>query len=494
MTASTLFVNVGTVLRLPSIVIAIALLIGLKLSYDMMFILNIYSNNWLWMAFPVILAPLISTIIFYYTNKKYLICVPIAFSILDILFLIWGVYDYFKLSYVQGIVIFMVFPLVFISSIVSWKCFLITKTKSIKYLTILSFVTLIIIGVTINFNVIMQDENYNINKIKKILCDRQDKTYVYKENIYFINKDRRDELYKVKIGDKKVHKLTYSSVKSIIKVKDNYIHYVSDDGVYKMKIDGTEEIKISNAYINKSFIIIDECIYWTSNGRTNKLNKLDLRDGTLKTIAENADYIISILDVDKDNIYYELNNGIFKIDSDGLSEMELVSLEGQHLREFNVINGYAYWIQDFKNLYRKKIGNTEKEEKLVSFDGSIKSYISNDKSVYINVSIDKASERHIYKLNFDEKKKILVYDEKRVEGINLFKLENGNVYFWSINNSSIPNYQLYEILENGKIKIRKIESDIKKLREESECIYYEKDNKIIQMNVDGTKRILFEEN
>jgi hypothetical protein len=143
------------------------------------------------------------------------------------------------------------------------------------------------------------------------------------EWLYYSNGFDEDKLYKCKLDGSSQTKLSDNYADGI-NVIDGWIFYNYNGKVYKMKTDGTGLACLSN---DNSYIILvqDRWVYYKSVFNKNKKldgiyrMKLDGKSKTKLTIGD-----IRSASIYKDNIYYSDSNNLYKIMLDGTKKKTLV--------------------------------------------------------------------------------------------------------------------------------------------------------------------------
>ena len=207
-----------------------------------------------------------------------------------------------------------------------------------------------------------------------------------------------------------------------INVIGEWIYYVND-GIYKVKLDGTGTTKLNNTVSYKLYVE-GEWIYYTSEYWGGKLYKMKT-DGTSKTKITNKDCTSYI--INGEDVYYACssNNLVYKCRTDGTGETVLcagfggidltlsgdrlmvvsnsgdvqsVNLDGSGFKSFtsnnsqySFLNGYDGWVYYLKHEFNKD--NVESSFCKMKPDGSQKTKIYdydflNHANSYLNVVDD----------------------------------------------------------------------------------------------------------
>lgn len=220
--------------------------------------------------------------------------------------------------------------------------------------------------------------------------------------------------------------------------KDGFIYYSgANNGLYKMKSDGTEKVKLlddSVADIN----VVDGWIYYLNvrdynENPNSRIYKVKI-DGTCKTEVYSQDNISNLI-VINDWVYYKAfsnyNPGysIYKIKVDGTDKMQIIN-EG-FIRYINVNDGYIYY-------------NTPNEIDKIKVDGTGKTKIYDlskpsefmtidNQNIYFDLAGMDYFRHNIYKMDFDGKalQKVITFNSDATELFNpyFFNLDGDWVYY-----------------------------------------------------------------
>jgi len=144
-----------------------------------------------------------------------------------------------------------------------------------------------------------------------------------------------------------------------VNVTDKYIFYTNigpqDGYIYRMKLDGTQKIKLNDDHASQ-IVVSGNSIYYTSF--YNKLIKVDF-DGNSKTNLLTGKFI-NELNIEGDWIYFNYDQTLYKMKTDG---KELTQLSSDDPRHINVSGDWIYY-SDFskkKNLVRIKTDGTQRQ-------------------------------------------------------------------------------------------------------------------------------------
>lgn len=244
----------------------------------------------------------------------------------------------------------------------------------------------------------------------------------------------------------------------------NFIYYnnsADNKKFYKMKLDGSEKIKINDdTPLNIS--IVDSWIYYTNTSDYRKIYKVNLDGGNKDIVTDDkanemviqGDWVYYVNSSDDDNIYkiktdgsekkkivdeydnkiagHDLNvsgnyiyyndkdaKGIYRIGIDGNNLLKLNSDKAQYM---NVVNDWIYYTTQGDRLYKMKI------------DGSKRMKLNDDTSFFINVVGDwiyytDINDRKIYKIKIDGSSKSVVNDKASTDRDGFINVVNDKIYY-----------------------------------------------------------------
>ncbi|WBW96829.1 DUF5050 domain-containing protein [Oceanirhabdus sp. W0125-5] len=174
---------------------------------------------------------------------------------------------------------------------------------------------------------------------KEVLDSGASNITVIGDDIYYVNnglyKIKTDGTNKVKLSDNIIHKLSVSG---------DYIYYRNgavDRTIYRLKTDGTEETQIYNDMVDH-VIPSGDWLYFTKVEGENEpgdasIYKMKI-DGT--EIQKLNDEQSTNINVDGEYIYYTTLNGLYKMKTDGTDKTKIERKYYAH--EFYVISGDVY--------------------------------------------------------------------------------------------------------------------------------------------------------
>lgn len=211
--------------------------------------------------------------------------------------------------------------------------------------------------------------------------------------IYYVNngslyKMKTDWSGKTKIADKAFQ----------LRIDDGKIYYLDDSvlcNLYKINTDGTENTKLNDDIVS-SFAISGDWIYYCTKKSNDEMNELESKstpdelktiiiggvykmktDGSEKTKLADIDFTSGVIEVSNDWIYYTNSNGIYKMMTDGTENTKIADEAGiQEIKD-----NWIYYTYDEANQYLYRIKT----------DGTEKTRIVNDKTADFNLN-----ENYIY--------------------------------------------------------------------------------------------------
>ncbi|MBE6814368.1 MAG: DUF5050 domain-containing protein [Ruminococcaceae bacterium] len=208
---------------------------------------------------------------------------------------------------------------------------------------------------------------YNGKGVYKIKTDGTERQQIYSSYLDEINivgewlYGSEKGCYKQNINTGEQYHFSYGNSISYLNVIDDWIYYydTTNDGIYKMKPDGTESTLLLNTYIVDCLTIDGDWIYFFARFEDDGVNGLYKikTDGTENTLLYTSEYFenggtslkeIYIVD---DWIYFAKpyvhetgNKGIFRVKTDG-STLEPVKIlnEGDFLEAFTVLGDHLIY-------------------------------------------------------------------------------------------------------------------------------------------------------
>lgn len=242
--------------------------------------------------------------------------------------------------------------------------------------------------------------------------------------------------------------------------------YYSNDGLYKIKTDGTAKTKISSegaTHIN----VIGEWIYYI-NGNVGSIYKIKI-DGTGKTklFDGNQYYYMNVID---EWIYYAGvpdSGGLYKIKTDGSGKTKI---SGEYFDpKTNVVDDWIYWIY-YDYSYGAGYGHFGKLYKIRT-DGTGEFKIFDDLTSDVNIAGDwiyytnYSDNNKLYKIKTDGTGKIKLTDDSTVASINVA----GDWIYYCTQSDSVG---LYKIKTDGTGKSRLVGDSVTQINVVGDWIYY----------------------
>lgn len=192
-----------------------------------------------------------------------------------------------------------------------------------------------------------------------------------------------NELYSIDLTSYTKELLFENKIESYI-VKEGYIFFTTNEGIYKYNINSKESSKIINGKVYQ-MQVSDNNIYVIADGKTSKsIIKYDLNGGNKQELSES--YTVENMYVSQDKILFTntKDNGIYSVSKNDkkITNTSKNQVNGNNLVEYK---GNVYYINksDNNTLYRINI-NTQKEEKVV--DKNISSIQLVDNIIYYNTA------------------------------------------------------------------------------------------------------------
>lgn len=283
--------------------------------------------------------------------------------------------------------------------------------------------------------------------------------------VYYISNE--SSIYKVKVdGSEKTilfeeNKVLFNSINlaggwiyfSSISTDEN--HKITSGGIYKIKTDGKEKVKLCPAVANYLYVAGDWLYYINMDNDHSNLERIKI-DGSEKTkISEeikgyysiSGDFIYYILSEDKNNDgYFESTLCRIKTDGTGLTR---VSLKDSVRSDIQVLGDWVYY-----GINSKVVGSMDKEgddhTKLykIKTDGTGKTKISDDYIGFVNISGDciyysnMSDNLFLYKMKIDGTGKTKLNNQYSVE-INVA----GDWIYYMERSAEV--FKLYKLRQDG---------------------------------------------
>ncbi|MCT8977937.1 cell wall-binding repeat-containing protein [Clostridium sp. CX1] len=256
--------------------------------------------------------------------------------------------------------------------------------------------------------------------------EKSDSIYAYK----------KDGTSKIKLSNK---------FGKYINVVDDWIYfsrYASHDGpngIYKTRVNGTEETRLNNDDICSYLTVVGDKIYYVTNYNYGTLFRMNT-DGSNK-VALGKDSIYSAA-VSGNYIYYQNTaelNTLYKMNLDGSGKTK-VSDEYVDNHSYIIDSEWVYFTSNSK-LYKMRT------------DGSEKTSIGNIETWYYNISngwvyyVDK-QDSHLYKIKVDGSENIKLSDDNAI-GISV---DDEWIYYYTMDPSSYTVNSFYRMHLDGSQK------------------------------------------
>lgn len=242
----------------------------------------------------------------------------------------------------------------------------------------------------------------------------------YKDNLYFININDGNKIYKVDTTGNMTN-LTdeYSSDINIVK---DHIYYMGSKGILRMNLDGSEKIGLTpdlKAYTDSIFNLVVKGDWFYSCHKEGMYYGIfkTKTDGSNKTKLSN-DYASEIYLVN-DYLYYTNSTDghtIYKMKTDGSERTKISADSGSDL---NIEDNWIYYLLpegpftkeegEHPNIYKIKTDGTGKTK---IYDGIVRDLKVHGEWIYFT---DYANGGKIYKIRKDGSNKILLVNNKSAE-------------------------------------------------------------------------------
>lgn len=282
------------------------------------------------------------------------------------------------------------------------------------------------------------EDNYSLSRFN-METDTNDK--IINQPVFNINKvnDQICFIYDKKIGILQDDNITYVDVfTSLYSILDKYIYYKNEDDngkLYKIRIDGTHNSKISDNVV-KDICTYKDAIYYVEENGTNLLYKIT-NDHTNKEFVDllSSDFIdMEIIDgvayicyLSEDDMYYTKERYI-----------EDLTYKSSYDITKQVNSNWKYFIYDIYNnmgyLYKYNINTNEIH---LIIDKLLSDFRIVDKWLYYSGFADKEYHPYINRLN-------LVTNETN----NILSIEEGNIY--SLSYDILDDYIYYFIDDSSE--------------------------------------------
>ncbi|WP_432664426.1 DUF5050 domain-containing protein [Wukongibacter baidiensis] len=389
--------------------------------------------------------------------------------------------------------------------------------------------------------------NSSDEKIYRVNLDGRNKEKITDQKLYsFIVKDdwiygvdldfnKGSKLYRVKTNGTELRKIADNANLSISNIfaYEDWIFYINSKDnrtLYKVKMDGSENVRVTNSiniktfrYSNDSVYFIDECrdnylygidenssnisllsnekmrhititddwIFYTNPIDSNKLYKVK-KDGTKKTKITNDNLPIGFM-IDGDWIYYT-NHGErgrkYKIKVDGSNRS---IIKNEPIFSLSVNKGWIYFVK----------GDSDRDGTIhkMKADGSNEKKLGNDLVPTIGINgiqiiddwiyyINKSDNGNLYRMKIDGSDRTKITD-RFVSGMIII---DDWIYYYQKEADDFD-FNTYKIRTNGKDET-KIDDykwlELLRSKIYNGCVYYKKysDGNLYKMKTDGTEETM----
>lgn len=276
-----------------------------------------------------------------------------------------------------------------------------------------------LIGILINSSILafgIENKDYNIS------ANIMNLGYIAKDGdwMFYSNIADGSKLYKAKIDGTQETKLS-DDIPNYINIAGDWVYFSNvSDGfkLYKVKKDGSEIKKLNNESSFWPQVIDDTIVYARREQAGQKLYKITT-EGKKKTRIS-KDLVYGFV-VTKDWIYYsneEDKHKIYKVDLNGEGGQKLNDDESLNL----VVSG--------NNIYYQNLSDNKKLYK-IDVDGKNRTKLNDDSSDYINIAqnyiyySNLSDGCKLYKVKVDGTDRVKLNDE----GAGVFNILNDNIYY-----------------------------------------------------------------
>ena len=224
-------------------------------------------------------------------------------------------------------------------------------------------------------------------KKEKVCDDKSNFLNVLGDWVFYVNESEENRIYKIKLdGSERIKINDIGSTR--INVIGEWVYYCKlenendENGenfyspfgeIYKVKVDGTENSKISE--VKASFLnVIDDWIYYSDVNDGVSLFRMKINGSEVSKIVDGNCYYIN---VSKDSIFFsDMSSGLYKVDLDGTNKRSI----GENGRYMN-INLAGEW------LYLKLWSGDENGFYRIKNDGTGKTKVSNTAEDIVDIEI-----------------------------------------------------------------------------------------------------------
>ena len=215
-------------------------------------------------------------------------------------------------------------------------------------------------------------QRYDISTGKNDTIDIQDAFNiegVQSPYVYYRQDGSGSKLLRYNVDTKSSEIIVPERFSGVLNIIDDWIYYEENEGegLYRIKTDGTNKMKLSDSNIH-DFHIDRSGIYYLilKNDLTvDKYYKVNL-DGTNRQILINdlaSDSSFSC-EIYKDYIYYHQEGGLYRVKKDGTDKKKIIN---QSIQEFKIIDEHIYY-KSQGDLYSASLDGGE-QEKIIEDSG-----------------------------------------------------------------------------------------------------------------------------
>lgn|GEM_PF-4540562 len=254
-------------------------------------------------------------------------------------------------------------------------------------------------------------------------------------------------LYKIDNNNNEFFKLTNGAVFSINLVEDWIYYCKNNEGIFRMKKDGSHQEQIFNGNCSE-MVIVGDTILFINGMDGDKLYTADTNGKNLNILINDRTYNIQC---DHDSVYYLLyNNGKYILNKSNIANTSNTEKLAEDVMWYTVYDNCIYYIKfnDNYKLYKQEIGKSESK---IIYNGINNRFFIEDRKIYFTPAGKNTS---IYTMNLD--------------GSNITEYFNGSKYL-------IPVGEIHCVVRD--------------------IVYYEEDSEageLIRINHDGTITMISE--
>lgn len=307
--------------------------------------------------------------------------------------------------------------------------------------------------------------------------------------IYFINEKHEIARVDIVSGEMIIIQGHELGILVYFEVVDDYIYYaraLSDDrALYRVKIGSGKKEKVFSQYFART-TFIEDWIYFINQKDNGNIYKMKLDGSQLTKLTSDINGLTHYT-IAQDNIYYKLNTGIYKVNTDGTKKEKVIDYvdnpkeewapvyEVEPGEEIKIIDNYIYYTYR-KSLYKF---NTKNKENTKVIDDIEDRYAIKDNLIYYRDDYGR-----FFKLNTDTNEAIQLIEDGPIREI-LF-LKGSYVYYRSIKYSEIYRINIH----NDKIEKIVGRDGVTFVKFDDKHIFYnngtEKNIKVLKVNNDGS--------